>query len=71
MLLCYFPAPPSVLSRPIGELGEVVAGLRPGRHSPDETIVSINMGIALEDVATARRIYDSATGRGVGTLLPW
>jgi ornithine cyclodeaminase/alanine dehydrogenase len=59
------------LDRPIGELGEVVAGLRRGRQSPAETIVSINMGIALEDVATARRIYDRATSRGTGMWLPW
>lgn len=59
------------LDRPIGELGEVVAGLRTGRQSPDQAIVSINMGIALEDVVTARRIYDRAQSSGIGTLLPW
>jgi ornithine cyclodeaminase/alanine dehydrogenase-like protein (mu-crystallin family) len=54
-----------------GELGEVVAGRKPGRTDGEQTIVSINMGIALEDVATARRIYDRAIKEKRGCWLPW
>ncbi|HYB55160.1 MAG TPA: ornithine cyclodeaminase family protein [Alphaproteobacteria bacterium] len=53
------------------ELGEVVAGLKPGRSDDRHTIVSINMGIALEDVATARRIYEQAIAQKRGIWLPW
>jgi ornithine cyclodeaminase/alanine dehydrogenase-like protein (mu-crystallin family) len=59
------------LGREVGDLGDVVAGTHPGRQSPDHAIVSINMGIALEDVATARRIYDVAMAHGTGQWLPW
>ena len=53
-----------------GEIGDVVAGTRPGRERPDQTIVAVNMGISVEDVTTARRVYDLAVERGHGTLLP-
>jgi ornithine cyclodeaminase/alanine dehydrogenase-like protein (mu-crystallin family) len=55
--------------RPHAELASVVAGLCPGRESEDETIVCINMGIAVEDVATAREIYEIARSRKIGTEL--
>jgi ornithine cyclodeaminase/alanine dehydrogenase len=39
------------------ELGEIVAGLKPGRDSLDERILAINIGLALEDVVVADYIY--------------
>jgi ornithine cyclodeaminase/alanine dehydrogenase len=42
------------------ELGEIVAGLKPGRESPDERILAINIGLALEDVIVADHIYQMA-----------
>ena len=42
------------------ELGEVVAGLKPGRDGPDERILAINIGLALEDVIVADYIYQIA-----------
>jgi ornithine cyclodeaminase/alanine dehydrogenase-like protein (mu-crystallin family) len=54
-----------------GELGEVVAGLKPGRTGDGQMIISMNMGIALEDVSAARRIYDRAVVQKCGTWLPW
>ncbi len=52
------------------EIGEVVAGKKVGRERPDEIIVAMNMGISIEDVTTARRVYDLAVARGRGTWLP-
>jgi alanine dehydrogenase len=40
-----------------GELGEVVAGTKPGRTSPEEITLFKSLGIAVEDVATAALIY--------------
>lgn len=54
-----------------GEIGDVVASLVPARRSNSDTIFSINMGIALEDVSVARRIYAAACANGCGTRLPW
>jgi alanine dehydrogenase len=50
-----------------GSLGEVVAGRLTGRRSPDEITVFDSTGMALQDVAMARRIYEAARDQGVGT----
>jgi alanine dehydrogenase len=49
------------------DLGEIVAGRRPGRRSPGEIIVFDSTGMALQDVAAAAAAYEraEATGRGV------
>jgi ornithine cyclodeaminase/alanine dehydrogenase len=62
----YFLDTPAV----IGEIGDIVAGKRPGRERPDEVILAMNLGISIEDVTTARRVYDLAVARGRGTVLP-
>lgn len=51
------------------ELGEIVAGQRPGRETGEETILLNPMGMAVEDIACARAIYDAAVAGGVGTWL--
>jgi ornithine cyclodeaminase/alanine dehydrogenase-like protein (mu-crystallin family) len=56
----YFVDAPPVTA----ELGDVVAGIRPGRSRDDERIVTVNMGVAVEDVVTARRIYEAARAQG-------
>jgi ornithine cyclodeaminase/alanine dehydrogenase-like protein (mu-crystallin family) len=56
--------------RPNAELGDVVAGFVPGRSSPNDVIVTINMGVAVEDVVTARRIFELSQRQGMGTSLP-
>jgi ornithine cyclodeaminase/alanine dehydrogenase len=62
----YFRGAPAVT----GEIGDVVVGKRPGRERPDEVILAMNLGISIEDVTTARRVYDLAVARGRGTVLP-
>ena len=49
------------------ELGEVVAGRKPGRESENEIIVFDSTGTALQDVAAAAIVYERAvaTGRGL------
>jgi ornithine cyclodeaminase/alanine dehydrogenase-like protein (mu-crystallin family) len=48
------------------ELGEVVAGKKPGRESDDETIIFDSTGMALQDVATAAVLYEKAKRQGSG-----
>jgi ornithine cyclodeaminase/alanine dehydrogenase-like protein (mu-crystallin family) len=48
------------------ELGEIVAGRKPGRERNDEVIVFDSTGMALQDVAAASIVYDRALERGVG-----
>ena len=52
------------------EIGEVVAGLKPGRESDDELIVDMNIGMGVEDVVIARDILDRAIEKGIGRKLP-
>ncbi len=61
----YFQNLPSVYA----ELGEVVAGRKAGRESADERIMSMNLGVAIEDVAVAAQIYREARRKGVGKEL--
>jgi ornithine cyclodeaminase/alanine dehydrogenase-like protein (mu-crystallin family) len=48
------------------ELGEVVAGRRPGRTAADEVIVFDSTGLAIEDVAAALVAWRGALARGRG-----
>jgi ornithine cyclodeaminase/alanine dehydrogenase-like protein (mu-crystallin family) len=52
------------------DLGELVAGQKPGRESPDERTMTANLGLALDDMAVAPLIFRKATEKGLGTWLP-
>lgn len=54
----------------VTEVGEVLAGTRPGRVSRDEITLYKSTGHAVEDAATARLVYDLACAQGVGVKLP-
>ena len=61
----YFAGLPDRLS----DLGDVVRG-RGGRRREEQRIMSINLGLGVEDVATAQLIYTNALKQGLGTSLP-
>jgi len=52
------------------DLGDLAAGTRPGRENETERIFSMNMGIAVDDMVTARVLYERALKRGAGVRLP-
>jgi ornithine cyclodeaminase/alanine dehydrogenase-like protein (mu-crystallin family) len=52
------------------DLGDVVAGKRPGRESDEERTMSMCMGIGIDDAVTAKLIYETARAKGVGVELP-
>jgi|SRR5579863_3717335 len=54
-----------------GEIGEVLDGAVEGRRSPDEITVYKSLGIAAQDLAAARLIYQRATRDGLGTRVPF
>jgi ornithine cyclodeaminase/alanine dehydrogenase-like protein (mu-crystallin family) len=56
--------------KPYADLGEIVAKKKPGRENAQERTMAINLGIALDDMATAIHIYKSALESGVGLKLP-
>jgi len=49
------------------ELGEVLAGLAPGRADEEEFTIFKSLGIAVEDLAAAELVVRRARERGVGT----
>lgn len=48
------------------ELGEVVAGAKPGRQSPSEITVFDSGGTGIETVAAAKLLYDRVREQGLG-----
>ena len=51
------------------EIGEIVAGKKPGRENDQERTMSMNLGLALEDIGVAIHIYHKALEKGVGIKL--
>ncbi|KAH7304307.1 hypothetical protein B0I35DRAFT_445501 [Stachybotrys elegans] len=51
------------------ELGQVVAGLKKGRESDDETILFWHRGLSLSDIALGTAMLDKAGALGVGQQL--
>ena len=52
-----------------GELGEVAAGLKPGRESDDEITVADLTGVGVQDAAVADFVLAAALRSGAGELL--
>ena len=51
------------------ELGELVAGTKPGRSSQDEITLYKSVGVAVQDVAAAALVLAAAKGRSVGRAI--
>ncbi|KAB2849196.1 MAG: ornithine cyclodeaminase family protein [Hyphomicrobiaceae bacterium] len=51
------------------ELGEVVAGLKPGREREDETILLWHRGLSLSDIALGHAMVEKARRLGLGQSL--
>lgn len=51
------------------ELGEVVAGLKPGRQSPTEITFFKSVGVAVQDVAAASAVLAGAKQLGLGKVV--
>jgi ornithine cyclodeaminase/alanine dehydrogenase-like protein (mu-crystallin family) len=49
------------------ELGELVAGRRPGRAAADEIMIFDGCGLGIQDAAAAGRAYERARERDIGT----
>jgi len=49
------------------ELGEIAAGHKPGRASPDEITLFKSVGVAVQDVAAASAVLEAAQRLGLGT----
>ena len=52
-----------------GELGEIVAGRKPGRERPEETILFWHRGLSITDIALGQALLDKAVRLGIGQTL--
>jgi ornithine cyclodeaminase len=53
------------------ELGEVLAGVEPGRRNPEELTLFRSLGLAIEDLAAARCAVREARRLGIGQEVHW
>jgi ornithine cyclodeaminase len=53
------------------ELGEIVAGRKPGRERDDETILLWHRGLSLSDIALGAAMLDKARRLGIGQTLQY
>ena len=78
--LAPFPAGASELAGPIRdglldpadvvEIGEIVAGARAGRTSPEQLTLYKSVGVAVQDAAAAALVLEAALTSGAGANLP-
>ena len=61
----YFADTPQVYA----DLAEIVSGKKAGRGSSGERIASMNLGLAIEDMATSMLVCEKAKKLNVGTML--
>lgn len=52
-----------------GEIGEIVAGLKPGRTNSREITVFSSTGLAVQDAVTAELVYKKAKQKGIGRTI--
>ncbi len=55
-----------IVPEAVYELGQVIAGQVSGRRGPEDITVFASQGLALEDMAAARLVYDRAVEQDVG-----
>jgi len=56
----------AILPEAVYELGQVIAGNMKGRHGPEDITLFASQGLAIEDMAVARIVYDRAVERDMG-----
>jgi len=65
------PISKGIISREniLGEIGEVIAGLKPGRESDEEITIFTSTGLAVQDAVTAQIAYEKALKKNVGRFI--
>ena len=55
----------------VHDLGAILNGAAPGRHSPDEITLFESQGLGIEDIAVSAVAYERAVAKGLGEQLPF
>ena len=53
------------------EIGEIAAGLKPGRTSPEQITFFKSVGVAVQDAISGRIALENAVVHGLGTEVGW
>ncbi len=53
-----------------GNIGEIIAGIKPGRENNDEITIFHSPGVTLQDAAAAYKVYSRAKELGLGINVP-
>jgi ornithine cyclodeaminase len=53
----------------LADLGELVTGSHPGRTAPEEITIFKSLGLAIEDLAAAARVYEKAKNSNAGSWI--
>jgi ornithine cyclodeaminase/alanine dehydrogenase-like protein (mu-crystallin family) len=55
----------------VRELGPLLIGRYPGRQKPEDVTLFKSLGLAIEDVVVAGRVYQQALAAGLGRSIEW
>ena len=55
----------------VRELGQIIVGRYAGRKHPQDVTLFKSLGIAVEDLAVAARVYARAQAEGLGKIIEW
>ena len=55
----------------VHELGQIIVGRYTGRAHPQDVTLFKSLGIAIEDIAVAARVYTAIQAAGIGRRLEW
>lgn len=53
----------------LGEIGEVIAGSRPGRVAPEDLTLYKSVGVAVQDAVAAKMVLDAAAAQNLGAQI--
>jgi ornithine cyclodeaminase len=54
-----------------GEIGDVIIGKTVGRLNDEEKVLSVAVGMSIEDIIVARAAYEAAIEKNIGLILPF
>lgn len=66
---CEVPYQAGLFSGEVCEIGEVLAGTKPGRTAPEDITIFDSTGIALQDIASAAALLSAAQEKGQGQVI--
>ncbi|MBO4992190.1 MAG: ornithine cyclodeaminase, partial [Firmicutes bacterium] len=61
----------NVAPESVWELSDVATGAKAGREDDDKWIICMTMGMGMQDIIVANKLYENALAKGLGTKLTY